>query len=157
MTLLVKSSLRHPPLPFCIILPKEEMKFENPSQRPFLTFHVFAQLWQHVPVRQGMRCSCLTSSCKYALFSFSKRKLKYQTVKKLTYRLLTYSGPSWHTESTSRTLRVPTCPVATSLCFIDCIILKHNGSLQFSPWSRRQIWPSCRFLYNKFCQLRTMY
>ena len=70
-----------------------------------------------IAVRQGVCYSYLTSSCDYALFSFLKRRGKDQTDKKLTSQLLIDSWASLHTELTSPTLRVPTCPFATFSCF----------------------------------------
>jgi hypothetical protein len=73
----------------------------------------------------------LTSSCKYTLFSLSKRGLKDQTGKKLASMLLTQSGTSWQIAPTSLTLRVPTCPLLP-FYVLGCIILKHKWSIQFS-------------------------
>jgi hypothetical protein len=84
-----------------------------------------------IAVRQGVCCSYLTSSCNYAFFSFSKRRRNDQNCKKLTSQLLIDSGASLHTELTSPTLPVPTCPLAALSCF-RLTILKHNRSLQFS-------------------------
>jgi hypothetical protein len=64
-----------------------------------------------------MCCSYLTSSYKYALFSFFKPDRKKHTGKQLTNRFLIESGTSWHSEPTCPTLSVPTYPVATFLCF----------------------------------------
>jgi hypothetical protein len=117
VTVIARCLLHHPLVPFCIILPKYEKESGNPSPCSLLTSHVFAQHLQLVAVRQGVCCCYLTSSCKYALFGFLKRRLKDQTGKKLTNKLLTEGGASWHLEPTSPTLRVPTFPLATFLCF----------------------------------------
>jgi hypothetical protein len=66
---------------------------------------------------RGVCCFYLTSSCRYELSSFLKRRGKDRTGKKLTINLATESGASWHTEPRSLTLSVPTCPVAMFLCF----------------------------------------
>jgi hypothetical protein len=72
---------------------------------------------QLVAVSKGVCCSYMTSSCKYAFFSFLKGREKIRLVKQLTNTLLIESGASWHSEPTCLTLSVPTCPVATFLCF----------------------------------------
>jgi len=64
----------------------------NPSPRFLLTFHLFAQLSHLVAMRQGVCCYYLTSSFKYALFSFLKMREKDQTGKKLTNNLLIEKG-----------------------------------------------------------------
>jgi hypothetical protein len=108
--------LPHPPLPFCSILPTYEKTSENPSLLSLLTFHAFAELsvCRSAP---DVCCSYMTSSCKYALFSFLNRTEKNHTGTQLTNKFLIESGASWHSEPTCPTLRVPTCPVATFLCF----------------------------------------
>jgi hypothetical protein len=68
----VTELVRKPLLPCCSVLPKYENESENPSPRSLFTFHGFAQLSLLVAVCQGVCCSSLTSSCKYALFSFLK-------------------------------------------------------------------------------------
>jgi hypothetical protein len=47
----------------------------------------FAALSKVVALSQGELCSYLSSSCKYALFSFLKRDRKNQSGKKLTIKL----------------------------------------------------------------------
>ena len=113
---------RQPFITYCRILPKFEKESENPSSRSLLTFHVFAQLSHLLAVRQGFCCSYLTCSCK---------ERKNSDWLKLTNKLRTESVTNWYSEPTSLTLRVPTCPLAT-FYVLDCIILKHDRSLQFS-------------------------
>jgi len=90
MTVLVRCFLPQPLVPCCRTLPKKENEneSENPSPRSVLTF----ELSNFVAVRQGVICSYLTFSCKYALFSFLKRRGRDQTGKKLTNQLLIDSG-----------------------------------------------------------------
>jgi len=99
--------------PVAVHCQKNKNESENSSPRSVLNF----RLSHLVAVRQGVCCSYLTSSCKYALFSFLKRRGKDQTVKKLTSQLIIDSGASWHTELTSPTLFVPTCHLATFFVF----------------------------------------
>jgi hypothetical protein len=80
MTVLVRCFLPQPLVHCCRTLPKNKNESENPSPRSVLTF----RLSHLMAVRQGVCCSCLTSSCKYALFSFLERRGKDQTGKTLT-------------------------------------------------------------------------
>jgi len=93
-TVFVRCFLRQPVVPCCSVLPKYEMVAENPSPRSLLTFHIVAQLSHLVAGRQAVCCCCLTSSCKYALFSFLKGKEKCLTVKRLNNKLSTQSAVS---------------------------------------------------------------
>jgi hypothetical protein len=62
---------------------KIRKEYDNHSPRSLLTFRVFAQLSHLVAMRQGVCCYYLTTSLKYALFSFLKMRQKDQTGKKI--------------------------------------------------------------------------
>jgi hypothetical protein len=79
MTMLVRCVLRQSVVPCCSTVPKCKNESENPSPRSLFTFQVFALLSHLVAMRQGVCCFYLTSSWKYALFSFSKWREKDQT------------------------------------------------------------------------------
>jgi len=64
--------LRQYVVPCFIILPK----YENPSPRSLLTFHVFAQLSHLAAVHQGLCFFLSDLFCKQALLSFLKWKKK---------------------------------------------------------------------------------
>jgi hypothetical protein len=87
---------------------------------PPVEFIVHSQFWHLVTVRQGVCCYCLSSSFKYVLFSFLKEIEKITLIKKITNKLLTEKGSSWHTEPTSHTLREPNFLWTISSCFELC-------------------------------------
>jgi hypothetical protein len=116
MTVLVRWFYVTLPYPFAVSCPNTKINLKS-----FAAFLVdrprFLRALTACSNNPDVYCSYMTSSCKYALFSFLNRTEKNHTAKQLTNEFLIDSGASWHSEPTCPTLSVPTCLVATFLCF----------------------------------------